>query len=108
VAVSLPLAIAAGWILARKRFPGKAVFETAVNLPLVLPPVVTGYVLLVALGRNGWLGGVLHDAFGLQFVFDWKGAAIAAAVVSFPLIKRSPCTFTIGWRRPTGWSDRWV
>lgn len=86
---SLPLGIAAGWLLARKRFPGKLLLETCVNLPLVMPPVVTGYLLLIAFGRQGPIGGWLERWFGVQLVFDWKGAALAAAVVSFPLLVRS-------------------
>jgi molybdate transport system permease protein len=87
-ACSLPLALAVGWVLAKRRFPGKFLVETLVNLPLVLPPVVTGYLLLVLFGRNGLLGGVLERTIGLRFVFDWKGAALAAAIVSFPLMLR--------------------
>ncbi|MCC9607879.1 molybdate ABC transporter permease subunit [Blastopirellula sp. JC732] len=89
VICSLPLGIAAGWLLARKRFPGKLLLETCVNLPLVMPPVVTGYLLLVAFGREGVIGSWLQEWFGVQLVFDWKGAALAAAVVSFPLLVRS-------------------
>jgi molybdate transport system permease protein len=88
VAVSLPLAIFLGWVLAKRQFPGKFVVETLVNLPLVLPPVVTGYLLLVTFGRNGPLGGILENVLGVRLVFDWKGAALAAAVVSFPLLVR--------------------
>ncbi len=88
VAASLPLAIALGWLLAKRRFAGKFLVETLVNLPLVLPPVVTGYLLLVLFGRRGLLGGALERLLGLRFVFDWKGAAVAAAVVSFPLLVR--------------------
>lgn len=89
VLVSLPFGIALGWLLARKRFLGKSVVETVINLPLVLPPVVTGYLLLVTLGRRGILGQHLEEWFGWRFVFDWKGAALAAAVVSFPLMVRA-------------------
>lgn len=89
VLASLPLGVALGWLLARRRFVGKTLLETVVYLPLVLPPVVTGYLLLVAFGRQGWLGGLLEDWLGVRFVFDWKGAALAAAVVSFPLMVRS-------------------
>ena len=89
VAASLPLGVALGWVLARRRFPGKSLLETFVNLPLVLPPVVTGYLLLVVFGRNGWLGGWLESTVGVRFVFDWKGAALASAVVSFPLLVRA-------------------
>ena len=89
VIFSLPLGILMGWLLARKRFFGKTLVETLVNLPLVLPPVVTGYLLLVTFGRRGWLGLYIEEWFGLRFVFDWKGAALAAAVVSFPLMVRA-------------------
>lgn len=89
VAGSLPFGIALGWLLARRSFRCKSLVETLVNLPLVLPPVVTGYLLLIAFGRNGWLGRALENWLGLRFVFDWKGAALAAAIVSFPLMVRS-------------------
>ena len=88
VAASLPLAIAAGWLLAKRDFRGKFLLETAINLPLVLPPVVTGYLLLVAFGRQGIFGSFLEDTLGIRFVFDWKGAALASAVVAFPLMVR--------------------
>jgi molybdate transport system permease protein len=88
VAVSLPVGLALAWLLARKAFWGKTLLETAINLPLVLPPVVTGYLLLVALGRRGWLGSRLEAWFGLEFVFDWKGTAAASAVMAFPLLVR--------------------
>src|SRR5262245_24136232 len=87
--VSLPIGIACGYLLARRRFLGKTIVETAVSLPLVLPPVVTGYLLLVVLGRRGWMGRYLDQWFGRQFVFNWKGAALAAAVMAFPLMVRS-------------------
>src|SRR5260370_23695886 len=89
VAASLPPGIALAWLLARRDFRGKAVVETLLNLPLVLPPVVTGYLLLLAFGRRGWIGQFLDRWFGFRFVFDWKGAALAAAVVSFPLMVRA-------------------
>ncbi|MBA2115383.1 molybdate ABC transporter permease subunit [Bremerella alba] len=89
VLLGLPPGLACGWLLARKSFWGKTVLETAINLPLVLPPVITGYLLLVAFGRNGVLGSPLQDWFGISIVFDWKGAAVAAAVVAFPLMVRS-------------------
>jgi molybdate transport system permease protein len=88
VATSLPFAIALGWLLAKKRFFGKFLIETLVNLPLVMPPVVTGYLLLVTFGRHGVLGAWLEDVLGIRFVFDWKGAALASAVVGFPLLVR--------------------
>lgn len=87
VVASLPLGIVAGWVLAKREFPGKLVVETLLNLPLVLPPVVTGYLLLITFGRQGPLGGLL-ESMGIRFVFDWKGAALAAAVMGFPLLVR--------------------
>ncbi|QDV25508.1 molybdate ABC transporter permease subunit [Aureliella helgolandensis] len=89
VAGCLPLGIALGWVLARKQFFGKNLLETLVNLPLVLPPVVTGYLLLISFGRNGPVGSLLERWLGMRLVFDWKGAALAAAVVSFPLMVRA-------------------
>jgi molybdate transport system permease protein len=88
VIISLPLAVWVGWLLAKRNFPGKFLLETVVNLPLVLPPVVTGYLLLVSFGRHSPVGAFLEDALGLRLVFDWKGAALASAVVSFPLLVR--------------------
>jgi molybdate transport system permease protein len=84
----LPLAIALGWVLAKREFPGKFLVETLISLPLVMPPVVTGFLLLMLFGRQGLLGGFLENWLGLRFVFDWKGAALAAAVVGFPLLVR--------------------
>lgn len=89
VAGSLPLGILVGWLLARRRLPGRVVIETVVNLPLVLPPVVTGYLLLVAFGTNGWFGSRLEAWLGIRVVFTWKAAALASAVVSFPLMVRA-------------------
>lgn len=86
---SLPIAIFVAWILARKEFPGKSILDGVVHLPLILPPVVVGYLLLVTLGRNGVIGGFLFDVFGITLAFTWKGAAVAAAVVAFPLVVRS-------------------
>jgi len=86
---SLPLGLFIAWILARHRFPGHAILNGVVHLPLVLPPVVVGYVLLIVLGRGGALGGWLYDTFGLSFAFTWKGAAVAAAVMAFPLMVRA-------------------
>jgi len=80
VAASLPFAIAAAWLLARRDFPGKTLFDAVVHLPLVVPPVVVGYALLLAFGRDG-LGPLL--------TFRWTGAALAAAVMGFPLVVRS-------------------
>jgi molybdate transport system permease protein len=88
VAASLPVAIATAWLLARRDFPGKMLFDAVVHLPLVLPPVVVGYMLLVAFGRNGFLGELLAP-LGIVFAFRWTGAALAAAVMSFPLVVRA-------------------
>src|SRR5262245_26870435 len=88
-AVSLPLGIGLGYVLARRQFWGKSLVETLLSLPLVLPPVVTGYFLLVLLGRRGWIGSFLDEWFGIHFVFSWKGAALASAVMAFPLMVRS-------------------
>ncbi len=87
-AVSLPLAVAAAFVLARYRFWGKEVLNGLLHMPLVLPPVVTGYLLLVVFGRRGLVGAWLEQAFGLVFAFRWTGAVVAAAVVAFPLIVR--------------------
>lgn len=85
----LPPGAALAWVLARYQWPGKSILETLVALPLVLPPVATGLILLRLFGRRGWFGGWLHDALGLDVVFTWKGVAIASAVMSFPLLVRS-------------------
>ncbi len=81
--------VAIGWLLARRSFPGKALVDAVVHLPLVLPPVVTGWLLLVAFGRHSPLGALLQEWFGWRLVFDWKGAVVAAAAMSFPLLVRS-------------------
>ncbi len=86
---SLPVAIAVAWVLARGRFPGKALLDGLVHLPLVLPPVVTGYVLLLSFGRRAPIGAFLAEHFGLVFSFRWTGAALAAAVMGFPLMVRA-------------------
>lgn len=86
---SLPLAVLAGYALARWSFPGKGLLNGFLHLPLVLPPVVTGYLLLVLFGRQGAIGGFLHDVFGITFSFRWTGAALAAGVMAFPLMLRA-------------------
>jgi molybdate transport system permease protein len=86
---SLPFGIAAAWLLARYEFPGKSLLDAVIHLPLVVPPVVVGYVLLVLLGRRGAIGGWLYDSFGLTLAFSWRGAAIASAVIAFPLVVRA-------------------
>jgi molybdate transport system permease protein len=86
---SLPVGIGVAWVLARLRFPGKVLLDGLVYLPLVLPPVVTGYTLLVLMGKNGPLGSLLQKTIGLSFSFNWKGAALASAVMAFPLLVRA-------------------
>lgn len=73
----------------RRTFPGKALLDSILHLPLVLPPVVVGYLLLVAMGRRGFIGSWLYDWFGISFAFSWRGAVLAAAVMSFPLMVRA-------------------
>lgn len=86
---SLPLGILAAYALARWDFPGKQVLNGLVHLPLILPPVVTGYLLLIVLGRRGAVGQVLDQWFGIVLSFRWTGAAVAAAVMAFPLMVRA-------------------
>lgn len=86
---SLPLGIFVAYALARWRFPGHGLLNGLVHLPLILPPVVTGYMLLLAFGRRGPLGGFLEETFGLVLAFRWTGAALAAAVMAFPLMVRA-------------------
>ncbi|WP_269514913.1 molybdate ABC transporter permease subunit [Brevundimonas subvibrioides] len=85
---TLPVAVGLGWLMARGVFPGKWLVEAAINLPLVLPPVVTGLVLLLMFGSRGPLGRVLADVFGVSLLFHWTGAALAAAVMALPLMVR--------------------
>lgn len=82
---SMPPAILVGWILSRLEFPGKGLFDGIVHLPLVLPKVVVGYMLLITLGTRGYLGQYLYEWFGISLMFTTAGATVAAAVVSFPL-----------------------
>lgn len=89
VLFSLPPGIILAWLLARHQFPGKSLLDGLIHLPLVLPPVVIGYLLLIGMGRQGLIGGVLHDWFGWSFSFSWRGAALAAAIVAFPLLVRA-------------------
>jgi len=89
VLTSLPLGIFVAWLLARRTFPGKILLDGLVHLPLVLPPVVVGYLLLVLFGRRGPVGTWLDQAFGITIAFTWKGAALAAAVMAFPLMVRA-------------------
>lgn len=87
--LSLPLAIVIAWLLARGQFAGKGLLNVLVHLPLVLPPVVTGYGLLLLFGKQGMLGAPLEAWFGISFAFRWTGAALAAAVMGFPLMVRA-------------------
>ncbi|MFT5539186.1 MAG: molybdate transport system permease protein [Alphaproteobacteria bacterium] len=89
VAISLPFGIACAWVLARMEFPGKILFDGLIHLPLVLPPVVVGYALLVLLGRQGPLGSWFAANFGIDIAFTWKGAVVASAVMAFPLMVRA-------------------
>ena len=89
VLFSLPLALAAALVLARWQFTGKTLLDAAIHLPLVLPPVVIGYFLLLAFGRKGPLGIFFEQVFGLTFAFRWTGAALAAAIMGFPLMVRA-------------------
>ncbi|GAB2936295.1 molybdate ABC transporter permease subunit [Hafnia psychrotolerans] len=89
VVCSLPLGILMAWILVRCHFPGKSLLDSIIHLPLVLPPVVVGYLLLVVMGRRGVVGQWLYDWFGFSFSFSWHGAVLASAVVAFPLMVRA-------------------
>ncbi|BBB68832.1 molybdenum ABC transporter permease subunit [Undibacterium sp. YM2] len=84
--LNLMLGIGVGYLLARKRFPGRDLLDTILTLPMVMPPTVLGYYLLVLLGRRSALGAWLQDHFGFSFIFTWQGAVIAAAIVAFPLV----------------------
>ncbi len=88
VLCALPFAVAAAYVLARLRFRGKVLFDAVVHLPLLLPPVLTGYVLLVLFGRQGAIGHALEQWFGISLAFRWTGAVLAAAVMAFPLFVR--------------------
>jgi molybdate transport system permease protein len=89
VLVSLPFGLLVAWLLARRNFYGKGLLNALVHLPLVLPPVVVGYLLLLLLGRQGPLGRWLFESFGISLPFTWQGAALAAAVMAFPLMVRA-------------------
>ena len=89
VVATLPIAYGIAWLLARRRFPGRILLDALVHLPLVLPPVVTGWLLLLAFGRAGPVGEWLEDTFGVTLVFRWTGAALAAGVMALPLMVRA-------------------
>ena len=88
-AINTLLGVAVGWLLARHRFVARDAVSAVLTLPLVLPPTVVGYYLLVLIGRRGWLGAWLHDTLGITLIFTWQGAVIAATVVAFPLVLTS-------------------
>jgi molybdate transport system permease protein len=87
--VSLPFGVAVAMLLARGRFPGRLLLDALVHLPLVLPPVVTGYLLLIGFGRRGPIGRFFEETFGLVFAFRWTGAALASGIMGFPLLVRA-------------------
>jgi molybdate transport system permease protein len=84
--IDLFAGIAVGYALARWRFPGRDLLDAILTLPMVLPPTVLGYYLLVVIGKHGWIGAWLHNSFGINLIFTWQGAVIAAAIVAFPLV----------------------
>ena len=96
----LPFGLATAWLLARKDWPGKSICETLVALPLVMPPVATGLILLKLLGRRGPIGSFLHDTLGFDLVFTWRAVLIALGVMSFPLLVRSA---RVAMSKPWGW-----
>jgi len=87
--LNLILGMAAGFVLARKRFPGRDLLDAALTLPMVLPPTVLGYYLLVVIGKRGWLGSWLYETLGINLIFTWQGAVIAATLVAFPLVHKA-------------------
>jgi molybdate transport system permease protein len=89
VGFGLPMAVVVAWVLTRRRFPGRAVLSALVHLPMVLPPVVTGWLLLILFGVRGPIGMLLHDWFGVRLVFTTAGASLACAVMTFPIMVRS-------------------
>lgn len=88
-AINLVLGVTVGWLLARRDFFGRDLLDAVLTLPFVLPPTVLGYYLLVVIGKRGWLGGWLYQVFGINLIFTWQGAVIAATIVSFPLVLKS-------------------
>ena len=85
-ALNLVFGVGTGFLLARMRVPGRNLLDSLLTLPMVMPPTVLGYYLLVVMGRRGWIGGWLHAHFGISLIFTWQAAVIAAAIVSFPLV----------------------
>ena len=88
-AINLPIALGVSWLIVKRRIPGRLVFDALVSLPLAVPPVVVGYALLLLLGNRGPVGGLLNEFLGVELVFTWFAAVLAAAVVSFPLMARA-------------------
>ncbi len=96
-AINLVLGVAVGWVMARRRFPGRELLDAALTLPMVMPPTVLGYYLLVVIGSQGVVGAWLLQHFGVRLVFSWQAAVIAAAVVAFPLVfKAARAAFVTG------------
>jgi len=91
-AINLVLGVAIGWLLARRQFLGREFVDAVLTLPLVLPPTVLGYYLLVVIGKRGWLGHWLQEVFGINLIFTWQGAVIAATLVAFPLVLKAART----------------
>ena len=87
--INLPLGLAVGWLLVRRNFPGRIAVDALVSLPLALPPVAVGFFLLLLLGREGPVGALVYGLLGVEIVFTWVAAALASAVVSFPLLTRA-------------------
>src|SRR5437868_2838311 len=104
---ALPFGIATAWLLARKQFWGKTLLDGVVHLPLVLPPVVTGYLLLISFGRRGPIGAFLADHLGIVFSFRWTGAALACGIMGFPLIVR-PIRLQAAWSLSRSGSRYWL
>ncbi|HEY4079075.1 MAG TPA: molybdate ABC transporter permease subunit [Burkholderiaceae bacterium] len=90
--IDLLLGVGTAYALARWRFPGRALLDAVLTLPMVLPPTVLGYYLLVVIGKRGWLGGWLYEHLGINLIFTWQGAVIAASVVAFPLVLKAART----------------
>jgi molybdate transport system permease protein len=88
-AITLVTGVAVAWWVARRPFRGREVFDAVMTLPMVMPPTVLGYYLIVLIGRRGWIGGWLHEHLGINLMFTWQGAAIAASVVAFPLVYKA-------------------
>lgn len=105
-AITLLLGVAVGYLLARARFPGRDLLDTLLTLPMVMPPTVLGYYLLVLLGRQSAFGAWLQDTFGINLIFTWQGAVIAASVVAFPLVfkpaRAASKRWTASWSRRRG------